>query len=97
MNYKLMIRVAAQAEAAEIHDWYKARSKGLGSRFADVLEECLRSIQRNPTGLQTRKGKFRHDRVARFPYRVVFTLDGDTVFVYQIRHTSRRPSQRFGP
>jgi toxin ParE1/3/4 len=97
MNYKLMIRLAAQAEAAEICTWYEARSKGLGNRFADALEECLRSIQRHPKGLQIGKGKFRHDLVARFPYRVVFTVDGDTVFVYQIRHTSRRPSKRFGP
>ncbi len=97
MSYKLMIRLAAQAEAAEIHDWYEARSKGLGGRFADALEECLRSIQQNPKGLQLRKGKFRHDLVARFPYRVVFTVDGDTVFVYQVRHTSRRSSKRFGP
>lgn len=97
MNYKLMIRLAAQAEAAEIYTWYESRSKGLGGRFAGALEECLRSIQHNPTGLQIRNGKFRHDLVARFPYRVVFTVDGDTVFVYRIRHTSRRPSKRFGP
>jgi len=97
MSYQLMIRLAAQAEAAEIHDWYEARSTGLGGRFADALEECLRSIQQNPRGLQIRKGKFRHDMVARFPDRVVFTVDGDTVFVYQVRHTSRRPSKRFGP
>lgn len=97
MSYKLMIRLAAQAEAARIHGWYEARSKGLGARFADALEESLRSIQQNPNGLQIRKGKFRHDLVPRFPYRVVYTVDGDTVFVYRIRHTSRRPSKRFGP
>ncbi|MGB6046280.1 MAG: hypothetical protein WBG34_01655 [Flavobacteriales bacterium] len=66
MSYKLMIRLAARDEAAEIHDWYEARSKGLGTRFADALEECLRSIQQNPKGLQIRKGKFRHDLVSRF-------------------------------
>ena len=97
MNYKLVIRLAAQAEAARIHDWSEARSKGLGSHFADALEECLLGIQRNPTGLQIRKGKFRHALVARFPFRVVFTVDGGSVFVYQVRHTSRRPSKRFGP
>lgn len=97
MTYTLKIRLAAQAEAVEIHKWYEARSKGLGIRFADALEECLRSIQRNPKGLQIRQGRFRYDLVPRFPYRVVFTVDGDAVYVYQIRHTSRRPSKRFGP
>jgi hypothetical protein len=32
-----------------------------------------------------------------FPYRVVFKIKGADVFVYQVRHTSRRPSKRFGP
>lgn len=31
MSYKLMIRLAVQTEAARIHDWYEARSKGLGA------------------------------------------------------------------
>lgn len=97
MNYKLKIRHSVLNEASKIHDWYESRSKGLGGRFADALEECLRGIQRNPKGSQLRSGKFRHDLVPRFPYRVVFTIDGDTVYVYQIRHTSRRPSKRFGP
>lgn len=30
-------------------------------------------------------------------YRVVFDVEGDTVFVYQVRHTSRKPSKKFGP
>lgn len=51
MNYELVIRLAAQAEAARIHDWYEARSNGLGSHFANALEECLLGIQLNPTGL----------------------------------------------
>ncbi len=97
MNYKLKIRHSVLNEASKIHDWYESPSKGLGGRFADTLEECLRGIQRNPKGSQLRKGKFRHDLVPRFPCRVVFTIDGDTVYVYQIRHTSRRPSKQFGP
>jgi hypothetical protein len=35
--------------------------------------------------------------VEKSPYRVVFVIEDNTVFVYQIRHTSRRPSKRFGP
>ena len=35
--------------------------------------------------------------VKRFRYRVVFALIGQEVVVFQIRHTSRRPSKKFGP
>lgn len=34
---------------------------------------------------------FRYAPVAKFPYRIVFEIDGDTVVVYNIYHTSRKP------
>jgi len=46
---------------------------------------------------QKRKGDFRHVMVEKFPYRVVFIVEDNTVYVYQIRHTRRGPSKRFGP
>ena len=96
MNFKVLIRTAAQAEAAEAYLWYEGRRKGLGVRFADALQACFAQLAQNPK-LEVRKDNFRHVTVEKFPYRVVFAIDGDTVYVYQIRHTSRRPSQRFGP
>ncbi|HNR56619.1 MAG TPA: type II toxin-antitoxin system RelE/ParE family toxin [Flavobacteriales bacterium] len=72
------------------------RSKGLGVRFADALQACLDQLATNPKH-QKRKGDFRHVMVEKFPYRVVFIVEDNTVYVYQIRHTRRGPSKRFGP
>lgn len=97
MTYTLAIKATAQTEAAGAFVWYESHEKGLGVRFANALQKCLDHITKNPKGTQIRKGKFRHRMVAKFPYRVVFTVDGTTVYVYQIIHTSRKPSKRFGP
>ncbi len=35
--------------------------------------------------------------LAVLPYRVVYGVEEDTIYVYQIRHTSRKPNKRFGP
>ena len=96
MSFTVVIRAAAQAEAAEAFLWYEERSEGLGVRFTDALRSCFDRLAVNPN-FQVRKGGFRHIMVEKFPYRVVFAIDGDRVYVYQIRHTSRRPSKRFGP
>lgn len=96
MSYTVVVRAAAQAEAAEAFLWYEERRPGLGHRFADALQKCLDQLAENPK-LQMRKDEFRHAMVESFPYRVVFVIDGATLYVYQIRHTSRRPSKRFGP
>ena len=33
----------------------------------------------------------------RLKYRVVYRVDGSAIYVVQVRHTSRKPSKRFGP
>jgi len=55
------------------------------------------SIKADPYGYQLRKGAYRHAMLHRLKYRVVFEVEGNTVFVYQVRHTSRKPSKKFGP
>ncbi len=95
--YLLHVRVIAVREYSAAAIWYEQRSKGLGYRFLDELQRCFGRIKDNPGGFQVRKDDFRHAMVKGFPYRVAFKIDGNEVFVYQIRHTSRRPSKRFGP
>ncbi|MDX9751728.1 MAG: type II toxin-antitoxin system RelE/ParE family toxin [Flavobacteriales bacterium] len=98
MSFTLVVRDAAVEEAATIHDWYEAQRPGLGLRFLLALDELYALIEVNPYAFQVRKDDFRHAFVNGFPrYRVSYGLEGDTITVYQVRHTSRRPSKRYGP
>jgi hypothetical protein len=40
---------------------------------------------------------YRQRMVEGFDYRVVYAIIGKAVNIYQVRHTSRRASKRFGP
>ena len=62
-----------------------------------ALKECYDSIQSNPRGYQVRKGDCRHVMLRKFPYRVVYEIDGHEVFIYRVVHTERKPSKKFGP
>ncbi len=73
------------------------RAPGHGFRFLDELDRCYGYIQDFPRGFQERRGRFRHAMLAVLPYRVVYGVEEDTIYVYQIRHTSRKPNKRFGP
>jgi hypothetical protein len=97
MSFRLRVRVAAVREYTAVAIWYDERSKGLGLRFLDDLQRCFILIRDNPRGFQLRKDDFRHAMLDDFPYRVTFKIKGEEVFVYQVRHTSRKPSKRFGP
>ena len=62
-----------------------------------ALNECYDHILANPYSCQIRKGPFRHMMLHRLKYRVVFKVEGELVSVVQVRHTSRKPSKKFGP
>ena len=96
-RYKLVVRQEAKDEAEAIRAWYEEQSPDLGDRFVNGLDACFDELIENPN-LQIRKESFRYARIKGFRYyRVVFTLDGQVITVYQVRHTSRRSHPKFGP
>ena len=97
MAYRLVVEPSAQEDALEAAFYLEGRSPGQGLRFLDELDRCYGYIQDFPHGFQERRGRFRHAMLAVFPYRVVYEVEEDTIYVYQVRHTGRKPSKRFGP
>lgn len=98
MKYRLEVAPNVHKEVAQIYLYReKNQGKGSGSRFLEALTECYNAILANPFGYQVRKYSYRHASLRRLKYRVVYEVEGNTVYVYQVRHTSRKPSKKFGP
>ena len=96
-TFTLVLRDEAQEEVEGIADWYDAQSPGLGLRFSEGLEMALKQLRLNPHH-QVRKGVYRYTYITGFPhYRIVYAIDGDTITVYQVRHTSRESHPTYGP
>jgi len=96
MSYKVQVLPEATEETIEVFTYYEEGRSGLGLRFLEALNDCYQSLAHNPSG-QKRKGDFRHAMLLKFPYRVVYEVRGQHVIIYQVRHTSRVPSKKFGP
>lgn len=97
MKYTLDVHPRVIKEAAAIYAYREDEKKGAGDRFIDALVDCYARIEANPNGYQKRKGEFRHAMLPGLKYRMVFRIHGSVVYVVQVRHTSRRPSKKFGP
>jgi mRNA-degrading endonuclease RelE of RelBE toxin-antitoxin system len=97
MKYTLVVNPSVTAEASKVHTYREQEKKGSGDRFLDVLGECYARIKANPHGYQVRKGEYRHVMLHRLKYRVVYRVKGNRIYVVQVRHTSRKPSKKFGP
>ncbi len=86
----------ARDEVLQAASWYEGEKSGLGLELIQELSETLRSIEQRPDRfpmLETR-GSPRQRRaiLSRFPYMVIYDIDGDEVFVTAFAHTARRPN-----
>ena len=97
MKYSLDVAPSVIKEARKIYHYRECDKKGSGDRFVDALVACYEKIVANPYGCQIRKDVFRHVMLHRLKYRLVYTVEGQLASVVQVRHTSRKPSKRFGP
>lgn len=97
MSYTLVVQPEAEADAASICDELEEITPGLGDRFFDALDDLYDHIEQFPLGFQKGYKDYRHGYLRRFPYRVVYLVEGEAIYVYQVRHMRRNVDPEFGP
>ncbi len=82
---------AASTELIEAGLFYEGRSVGLGHAFLDAVDASLAMLQRNPMlGWSDAHGR-RRWLVRRFPYLIIYRIEGAFLHVLAVAHTSRKP------
>jgi plasmid stabilization system protein ParE len=73
--------------------WYEHRRSGLGGDFYDAVTRTIDLIRTHPEIGATRKGRLpsRQLRVTGFPYKVVYRIRDNDIYVVAVAHASRRP------
>ena len=71
--------------------FYEDCREGLGHDFLHSVEFAFDQIQERPTLWRVLKGRFRRCLVHRFPYGVVYAIEGQTIFVAAVMHLKRKP------
>lgn len=84
-------REEAEADVQEAMAWYEEKRRGLGAEFLLCLEATMERIARHPTSSRAVLGEVRRALLRRFPYSVIYVLEGETVLVLAVLHGSRNP------
>jgi len=92
MKYDLIIRPEAEAELAEAFDWYEQQVAGLGSRFLISVDAAINSILRDPLQYPILYKNVRRALTQRFPYQILFLVEGSHITIIAIFHGMRNPS-----
>lgn len=88
---EIVLLAGAKADFDAAFDWYAARSESAAIKFSDEIQGCLDRVARDPERFVRLDAVNRQARVRRFPYRVIFQVEGDRVTVVAFAHHSRRP------
>ena len=91
MAYRLEFRPDAFADVAEAFSWYKQRDPGLSTTFEAELDRTLKLIVTMPSAGRMVYRTLRRALVHRFPFAVYYVLNGDSIEVRAVLHTSRHP------
>ncbi len=100
MTFRVKTTAAAEQDADAILEWLLSEGAGeTGIRWFVALQEAIESLAEFPArcSLAPENGVFpfevRHLLYGQKPnvYRILFTIEGETVYVLHIRHGRRQP------
>ena len=81
----------AAKEFASSFDYYEAQEPGLGDRFKQEVWSAIEIIERHPQAGQQVRPKIRKVLIRRFPYKLIYTVQDDLIYLIAVAHGYREP------
>ncbi|MGY3448608.1 type II toxin-antitoxin system RelE/ParE family toxin [Bradyrhizobium sp. USDA 4353] len=81
----------AEIELDQAIQWYGAQAPGLDNAFLLEVLSAVDRIARFPEAWHPIGEGIHRCRLSRFPYGLIYTLDGDDILVLAVAHLHRRP------
>jgi len=87
----VIFRPAAVEDLVAAAEWYETHAAGLGEDLIDEILSAIRRAQKNPELFRVvhPDGNIRRVLADRFPYRIFFSVLGETLYVHAILHAAR--------
>jgi plasmid stabilization system protein ParE len=86
----------SQRELDDAVAWYNDQVAGLGLEFLDELDGAVRRVVDFPLSFPEIERGIRRCRLARFPYGLIYGVDGETIVVLAVAHLHRQPRYWIG-
>ena len=88
---RLYFSLIARDELREAKLYYNLQQKGLGTRFVEEAQAAAKTVADNPLAWQVERGDIRRFFMNRFPYKLLYAIEGERVIVIAVAHQHRNP------
>ena len=89
---KLRVTTPARREYQEAANYLIEHSPPAARQFVEIIEAAFRNLRDNPNmGRKVDEKGVRALVLSSVPYKIFYRIDGDTIMVASIFHTSREP------
>lgn len=88
---KVRLLAAARQELDDAVAWYDEQAPGLGREFLDEIDRAVRRAAAFPMSCPEIEPDMRRCLLARFPYGLIFGVDGQTLVIVAVAHLHREP------
>ena len=88
-----IVKAEALYDIEDAMSWYRQKSDRVLARFTGELDEYMNYVERNPKHFQIRYKNQRGAPLKKFPYIVMYEIDGSDVIVYAVFNTNQDPEK----
>jgi toxin ParE1/3/4 len=81
----------ARAEFEDGERYYEHQVAGLGARFRQDVKQALLRLRTWPLACPIERGDIRRLILSRFPYKLLYTIESDHVYILAVANTHRAP------
>jgi len=92
---KIVFDAEALLETREVAAFYEDAQPGMGRVFLDTMEQSVAAITRHPKMWRRIQGRFRRYLTPRFPYGLIYAIEGEVIYIAAVMHLKRKPGYWF--
>lgn len=78
-------------DVSESAAFYEREVAGLGRVFLDNINTGIQEIRDTPFLYRIIKGEYRRHLISRFPFGIIYKLNGNIIYIVAVMHLRRKP------
>jgi plasmid stabilization system protein ParE len=89
--FEIVVHESAAEDLIGAAVFYESRETDLGNEFLEELSQSFERIIKSPFAYSSYFDEYRRYLMGRFPYSVVYRIEGHQILVFAVAHLHRQP------